>query len=80
MKPVNGTADAKNKGYCCNCSVLQKTSAISSPSGTALNGWCVAAECGIAFMGVIPLSAAPEMMQSIIFVLGFHISLEKLIP
>lgn len=31
-------------------------------------------------MGVIPLSAAPEMMQSIIFVLGFHISLEKLIP
>lgn len=31
-------------------------------------------------MGVIPLCAAPEMTQSIIFVLDFHISVEKVIP
>lgn len=42
--------------------------------------YSVAAECGIAFMGVIPLCAAPEMTQSIIFVLDFHISVEKVIP
>lgn len=30
-------------------------------------------------MGVIPLCAAPEMTQSIIFVLHFHISVEKVI-
>lgn len=31
-------------------------------------------------MGVIPLCAAPEMTQSVIFVLDFHTSVEKVIP
>lgn len=73
------TADVKT-GYCRYCLLLQQTLAILCLLGATLNGWYVAEECGIAFMGVIPLCAAPEMTQSIIFVLDFHISVEKVIP
>lgn len=70
----------KKIGYCSYCVLLQNTSAILILLRLTLNGWCIAPECGIDFMGVIPLCAAPEMTHSIILVLDFHISVEKVIP